>query len=370
MRDDEDGGVAACSCRDLPAIERPMQFASDNWAGAAPEIVAAVAAEAERADVAYGGGQADGEAAARFNDLFEREVAVFYVATGSAANGLAMTAINRPGGVIFCHRDAHIIEGETGGVEYLTGGARLFGLDGPTGRIEPASLERAVASVMPPSEHHGQAMAISITQQTEAGTIYAPAEIRAISALARAKGLPLHMDGARFANAVARTGATPAELTWKAGVDILSFGATKNGCIAAEAVVFFDPAMARDMPILRKRAGQLFSKARFAAAQFDAYLTDGLWLRLAARANSMADRLRTGLQPSPKARLAWETTGNEIFVIMPAADPRRLADAGVHFHEWTRTSDVTLAPGETLVRLVTSFATREAEVDDFLKLLG
>jgi threonine aldolase len=347
-----------------------MQFASDNWAGAAPEVVEAIAREAARAAAAYGDSAIDKAVEKRFAEIFEREVAVFFVATGSAANGLAMAAVNKPGGVIFAHRDAHMIEGECGGVEYLTAGARLFGLDGDDGRIDAAALKCAIASVTPASEHHGQAMAVSITQQTEAGTAYSLDQIGAIAEIAKANDLPLHMDGARFANALVRSNATAAEMTWKAGVDILSFGATKNGCVAAEAIVFFDPSQARDMPFLRKRAGQLFSKSRFVAAQFDAYLRDGLWLRLARHANEMADRLRAGISRAAHAREVWATSGNEIFVAVRTPDAKRLAGEGAIFHEWTRTIGVRLEAGETLLRLVTSFATTADEVDLFLKKLG
>ncbi len=347
-----------------------MQFASDNWAGAAPEIVEAIAAEAAHSGTAYGESAIDKAVAKRFGEIFEHDVAVFFVATGSAANGLAMTAVNRPGGVIFCHRDAHMLEGECGGVEYLTGGARLLGLPGDEGRIDVEALKRGIAAVTPASDHHGQGMAVSITQQTEAGTTYSLETIQAIGAIAKANGLPLHMDGARFANALARSNAMPAEMTWKAGVDILSFGATKNGCIAAEAVVFFDPSLARDMLFLRKRAGQLFSKSRFVAAQFDAYLRDGLWLELARHANAMADRLRAGLDHSAHGREAWPTTGNEVFAVIPASDAKRLAAEGAIFHEWARTTGVPLGEDETLIRLVTAFSTTAEEIDLFLEKLG
>jgi len=347
-----------------------MQFASDNWSGAAPEIVDAVASEAARVGAAYGGSEIDRAVEARFAELFEHEVAVFFVATGSAANGLAMVAVNRPGGVIFCHREAHMIEGECGGVEYLTGGARLLGVDGADGQMDVEALRQAVAGLTPASDHHGQGMAISLTQQTEAGTVYSIDAIREIAAIAKANGLPLHMDGARFANALAQSNATPAEMTWKAGVDMLSFGATKNGCVAAEALVFFDPGQARDMSFLRKRAGQLFSKSRFVAAQLDAYLKDGLWLRLARHSNAMADRLRAGIGRSAKAREAWPTTGNEIFVVVPKSDAKRLAGAGAIFHEWARAEGVRLEAEETMLRLVTSFVTTADEVDLFLEKLG
>jgi threonine aldolase len=347
-----------------------MQFASDNWAGAAPAIVDAIAAEAAGSGPAYGGSDLDKAVEKRFSEIFEREVAVFFVATGSAANGLAMVAANRPGGIIFCHRDAHMIEGECGGVEYLTGGARLLRLDGADGRLDIETLKAAIAGLTPASEHHGQGMAISITQQTEAGTAYSLDEIRQIASIAKANGLPLHMDGARFANALVHANATPAEMTWKAGVDILSFGATKNGCVAAEALVFFDPAKGRDMPFLRKRAGQLFSKSRFVAAQFDAYLRDGLWLDLARHANGMADRLRAGLVDAADAREAWPTSGNEIFAAVKRGAAERLKAAGAVFHEWDRTIGVTVAEDETLIRLVASFATTAEEVDSFLATLG
>jgi threonine aldolase len=349
-----------------------MQFASDNWAGAAPAIVDAIAAEAARSGPAYGGSDLDKAVEKRFAEIFERDVAVLFVATGSAANGLAMVAVNRPGGIVFCHRDAHMIEGECGGVEYLTGGARLFGLEGADGRLDIETLKAAVAGLTPGSEHHGQGMAVSITQQTEAGTAYSLDEIRQIASVAKANGLPLHMDGARFANALvhANANATPAEMSWKAGVDILSFGATKNGCVAAEALVFFDPATARDMPFLRKRAGQLFSKSRFVAAQFDAYLRDGLWLDLARHANSMADRLRAGLAGAAAAREAWPTCGNEIFAAVKRDTVEQLKAAGAVFHEWDRTIGVAVAEDETLIRLVTSFATTADEVDTFLATLS
>ena len=304
-----------------------MLFASDNWSGAAPEVIEAVAREAARSGAAYGTSEIDRAVEKRFAEIFEHDVAVFFVATGSAANGLAMTAVNRPGGVIFCHRDSHMIEGECGGVEYLTGGARLLGLDGADGRIDLEALRRP-----PPSSRRARSITARRWRSRSRSRPRRARPIRSTqSARSRrsrkANGVPLHMDGARFANALVQSNATAAEMTWKAGVDILSFGATKNGCMAAEAVVFFDTSLAGDMAFLRKRAGQLFSKSRFVAAQFDAYLNDGLWLRLARHANAMADRLRAGISRAPHAREAWPTSGNEIFVafrrLMPIVSPPR-----------------------------------------------
>jgi threonine aldolase len=229
-----------------------------------------------------------------------------------------------------------------------------------------------MARFTPGFVHSGQSMAVSVTQQTEAGGIYTPDEIRIIAEIAKKRDLPLHMDGSRFANALAHLGVSPAEMTWKAGVDILSLGATKNGCIGAEAVVCFDPAGAADLPYLRKRAGQLFSKSRFIAAQFDAWFRDGLWLKLARHANAMAGRLRAGLAALPNAREAWATHGNEIFMVLKRADADRLRQAGARFHDWHEPhgTRMSLSPDEVLVRLVTSFVTEERDVDRLVAALG
>jgi threonine aldolase len=349
-----------------------MFFASDNWAGAAPEIVDALAREAARFGRAYGESDVDRAAEARFSDIFEREMAVFFVGTGSAANALALASVNKPGGAVFCHHASHIVEDECGGVEYLTGGARLVGVHGPTGKIDPDELRAAIARFAPGFVHSGQPMAVSITQMTEAGTVYSLDEIRTISAIAKERQLPLHMDGARFANALVELGVTPAEMTWKAGVDILSFGGTKNGCVGAEALVFLDTALATEAPYLRKRAGQLFSKSRFIAAQFDAYFHDGLWLDLARHSNAMAERLRAGLAASSHGRAAWPTDGNEVFAVLGRADADRLRKAGAAFHDWAEPNGADLGIGEdeVLVRFVTAFCTKETDVERFLKKLG
>jgi threonine aldolase len=348
-----------------------MQFASDNWTGAAPEVIDAVVREAARSGAAYGASEIDKAVEARFSEIFEREVAVFFVATGSAANALAFAAVSRPAGAVFAHAESHILEDEIGGVEFLAGGARVVPVEGPLGKLDPAALKKAVARFAPGDVRAGQPTAVTITQQSEMGTIYSLAEIQALADIARGRGISLHMDGARFSYALARLGVTPAEMTWKAGVDILSFGATKNGCIAAEALVFFDPESAKDMPYICKRAGHLFSKSRFVAAQFDAYLRDGLWLRLARHANDMGERLRTGLAALPNARVAWPTNGNETFAVLRAKDAERLRMAGAAFYDWPEPHgyDARLAGDEMIVRLVTAFSTRPEDVDGFLSQL-
>jgi threonine aldolase len=264
-------------------------FKSDNTAPAAPEVMAALA-EANRGYArGYGDDAWTTRAERRFAEVFGREVRVFLVGTGTSANALALATLVPPYGSVFCHEQAHIVRDECGAPEFMTGGARLQLLPGAGAKLTPEALLRGIAE-NPTAVHTVQPRAVSISQATELGTIYTPDELKALSATAHANGLLLHMDGARFANAVASLGCKPAEASGASGVDVLSFGATKNGALAAEAVVFFDPARAADFEFRRKRAGHLFSKMRYVAAQWLAYLEDDLWLRLAARANAHARR--------------------------------------------------------------------------------
>jgi threonine aldolase len=348
-----------------------MNFTSDNWAGVHPAITENLARHASGMAAAYGTSELDRRVEQRFSEVFEREVAVFFVGTGTAANSLALASVNRPGGVVLCHREAHVVKDECGAPEYFTGGARMQTVEGAAGKIDPAGLVRELNHFRPDFIHAGQAMAVTLTQATEVGTVYQPEEIDAVSAICRDRGLPLHMDGARFANALVSLGLSPAEMTWKRGVDIVSFGGTKNGCWCAEALVFFDPGRARDLPYIRKRAAQLFSKTRFIAAQFEAYLADGLWLELAAHANAMAARLAEAVRNGPDSRLAWDARANEVFAILPKAVAEGWKARGVGFHVWPVPADLsgTVAEGEVLARLVTSFATTEEEVAVFAEMV-
>ena len=258
-----------------------------------------------------------------------------------------------------------------GAPEFLSGGNRLHGIKGSAGKITPDALAAAIALYPPAAVFHGQPAAVSISQLTEAGTAYSADEIAAIAGVAHAAGLPLHMDGARFANAVAGLGARPADVTWRAGVDMLSFGGSKNGCFAAEAVIFFDPDKARGFEFQRKRAGHLFSKSRFIAAQFAAYLDEDHWLELASHANAMAARLAGCLDAAGRARLALAPQGNEVFAYLSDACDQRLKSAGAFYYPWSASglgvADAT--EGEVLVRLVTSFRTTTEEVDQFAGLV-
>jgi threonine aldolase len=348
-----------------------MKFASDNGAGAAPEILDAIMTSSRVNAPAYGADDYTARAQALLREAFETEVAAFLMATGTAANALALSAIVSPWEAVFCHEEAHIHDDECGAPELFTGGAKLVGIPGEAGKITPDGLHETLARFPRGLVKSAQPGALSLSQATEAGTIYSVSEVSELSAIARSNGVGVHMDGARFANALVSTRATPADMTWRAGVDILTLGATKNGALACEAVVFFDPARAANFAFQRKRGGQTLSKGRFLGAQMEAYLADGLWLRLAERANASARRLASGLADTPGVRLAWPTEANEVFVVAPNATVERWRTAGAAFHEWTTRS---LAPkraprdGETLVRLVTSFETGSTEIDRLLSI--
>jgi threonine aldolase len=334
-----------------------MNFRSDNVAGIAPEILAALAAANAGTAPSYGADALTERVSARVAELFEHEVAVFPVATGTAANALALATVTPVWGVIYCHEASHVQIDECGAPEFFAGGAKLLPLPGADAKLAPATIEAAM--IEQGVVHHAQPAAISISQVTEAGTLYRPDEVAALGALARRFGLALHMDGARFANAVAALGCRPAEISWRAGVDVLSLGATKNGALAAEAVVFFDPAKAAGFAYRRKRGGHLFSKMRYLSAQLDAYLADGLWLRNAAHANQMAARLSRGLAQLPGARLRHPTEANEIFIELPEAAIAALEDAGFGFYRWG-------GPASSCLRLVTAFDTRAEDVEAFI----
>ena len=349
-----------------------MHFSSDNWAGAHPSIADALTHHAAGFAAAYGASDLDKKVEAKFNALFERDVAVFFVGTGTAANSLALSTFNRPGGVSFCHREAHMFEDECGAPEFFSHGARLAPVDGIDGKINPELLENEIRRFPPNVVHAGQPMAVSITQATEIGTVYKAAEVDDIAAICRKHDLPLHMDGARFANALVALELSPADMTWRRGVDILSFGATKNGCWCAEALVVFDPDKARDLPFLRKRSAQLFSKTRFISAQLDAYFENDLWLQLASQANAMSDLLQDAIRQSSNARLAWKSDANEVFAVMTCEKYAALLQQGAQFYEWKKPHSVgdILEDNEIIVRMVTGFATTPEHVSAFADILG
>ncbi len=342
-----------------------MNFASDNAEGWAPEILEALAAANEGAMASYGDDNLTAEVTKVFSKLFERDVAVFLVPTGTAANGLAFGALAPRYGAIFVHEASHVQMDECAAPEFFTGGAKLIPLAGDDGKIAPETFERSLSYIHDGFVHHAPPKILSLTQASECGTVYSVDEIAALSGLAKARHLAVHMDGARFANALVHLGCSPAEATWKAGVDVLSFGATKNGCIAAEALVFFDPGQVGDVEFLRKRAGHLFSKHRFLSAQMLAYLKDDLWLRLATHANTCAQALGNGLASTAGATLWYAVEANEVFVSLDEGAIERLKAAGAAFHPWVVPGDP--ANGRIL-RFVTSFRTDMADVAEAIRV--
>ncbi|MDX2271293.1 MAG: low specificity L-threonine aldolase [Cyanobacteriota bacterium] len=337
-----------------------MNFCSDNVTGIAPAILEALIKANQGAAMPYGGDDLTEQLQQRFEDLFETPLAVFPVATGSAANALALSSVVPPYGAIYCHPQSHINVDECGSPELFTGGAKLVGIPGAAGKIAAADLAQVLSTAGAGVVHHVQPAAVSLTQATEAGTVYHLEEIKAISHVAHQHGLVVHMDGARFANALVSLGCRPAALTWQAGIDMLSFGATKNGAMAAEAVIFFQPDMAASFPFRRKRAGHLFSKMRFLSAQLLAYLEADRWLDYARQANQMASQLAAGLQTLAGVELLFPVEANELFVSLPNSTIEKLQAAGFRFYPW-----IPRDP-RTTIRLVTAFDTQPSHVTAFL----
>ena len=323
-----------------------MRFFSDNAAPVHPKIMQAIA-DANTVDTAYDGDALSQRLDTAFSELFERDVAVLWVSTGTAANCLALASLAQPHQGVICHREAHIEVDECGAPGFYTGGAKLMLVDGEGAKIAAKSVSDLLSTIRP-DVHQVQAAAVSITNATEYGLVYQPQEVAELGALCRDRNLGLHMDGARFGNAVATLGCTPADVTWRVGVDVLSFGFAKNGGMNAEALVYFDPALADAARYRRKRAGHLLSKGRFLAAQLLAFLDADLWLDNARAANAAAQIIAAA---APE-RLLHPVEANEIFIRLTAAEAATLRSQGFDFYDW----------GDGAARLVTSWHHREADV--------
>ena len=323
-----------------------MRFFSDNAAPVHPAVFAALEA-ANQVDTAYDGDALSRSLDVRFSELFGTDVAAMWVPTGTAANSLALAALCPPFGGVLCHRDAHINNDECGAPEFFTHGAKLMAVEGPGAKVTPEGV-RDVADAIANDVHRVQPRALSITNASEYGCVYTPAEVTALGALAKERGWGFHMDGARFANAVVSLGCTPAELTWQAGVDVLSFGFVKTGGMSAEALVFFDKTLADDTKRRRKRAGHLLSKGRYLAAQIHAMLDGDIWLETARAANASAATLAA----AAGERLLYPVEANELFLRMTPEEAARLRSRGFDFYDW--------AAGE--IRLVTHWASPPHEV--------
>jgi threonine aldolase len=316
-----------------------MRFFSDNAAAAHPRVIEAIAAS-NQLDTAYDGDEWSRRLDGAFSELFDTEVRAFWVTTGTAANCLALAALCPPYGGIFCHKDAHIEVDEAGAPGFFTGGAKLILLDGPGAKLTPDRVGSACDGIRA-DVHQVQPAAISITNATEYGLVYRAPEVAGLGELARTRGLRLHMDGARFANALATTGESPADVTWRAGVAALSFGFVKNGGLNAEALILFDSELAGEIEVRRKRAGHLLSKGRMLAAQLLAMLEDGLWLDNARAANAAARELAG----AASERLVYPVEANELFLRVSDEEAACLRGQGFDFYDW--------GPGQ--IRLVTSW---------------
>jgi threonine aldolase len=335
---------------------KPRQFASDNYAGICPEAFAAMTEANHGHEVGYGDDSWTEKASNLIRDLFETNCDVFFVFNGTSANSLSLASLCQSYHSILCHEHAHIETAECGAPEFFANGTKVLLLPGKNGKIDPAEVERAVHRRN--DIHYPKPRALSLTQASEVGTIYSPTELRALTDMARRCGLRVHVDGARFANAVAALNVAPKDITWKAGVDVLCFGGTKNGIAVGEAVVFFDRELAKEFDYRCKQGGQLASKMRFLSAPWTGMLKDGAWLRNARRANEMAKRLEAGLRSLPGVQIVFPVESNAVFAKIPSAAEHRMHERGWKFYTGVVTPDES--------RLMCSWDTTAEDVDQFV----
>lgn len=332
-------------------------FNSDNGAPVSDQVMRALLDCNHGVQTAYGADEYTARLDSAFSELFERQAFVFPVPTGTAGNGVALGAVTPSYGTIFCHEAAHVVTTEAGAPEFYSGGARMTLLPGEHRKFSAATLKAAIDAHGVGNVHHMVASTVSITQATEAGVVYELAEVRQISELARGYGLKVHLDGARFANAMVHLGASAAEMTWKAGVDILTFGTTKNGTMNAEAVIVFDPELARVVRVMHKRAGHLFSKMRYMSVQLLSYLENDLWLRNAHQANEHAARAAAALSQYVGVQILHPPHINEVFASLPPALVARLRSSGLNLRPWKEKAI------DNAYRLVMSYCESEEQLE-------
>ncbi|MDA7831621.1 low specificity L-threonine aldolase [Candidatus Pelagibacter sp.] len=337
-----------------------VKFASDNVAGACPEVLDAILKANNGDSSPYGNDQLSTDLQNKFSDIFEKEVVVFPIASGTAANALALATMTPSFGNIYCHKLSHINTDECGAPEFYTGGGKLVTLQGNKGKIISEELDEAIGGKG--IVHHTQPSSVSITQVCETGEVYQLDEIKRISETSHKHNLNMHMDGARFANALTSLNCTPAEMTWKSGIDVLSFGATKNGCLAAEAIVFFKKDLVGNIAFLMKRAGHLLSKMRFVSAQLNAYISNDVWLKNAKHANDMGQKLSEGLAKHNSIEIAYPTEANEVFAKFPRHMIEQLNSEGYKINEEELDGKA--------VRLVAAWNTQNSDVENFLNSIN
>jgi threonine aldolase len=339
--------------------QRVVDFRSDNVASVSPEIIAATVQANSGTAASYGDDEMSRRLDDRFSQAFETKVAVFPIATGTSANALSLSALTPPYGAIYCYSSAHIHTSEAGATELLTGGAKLMPLEGDGFRFQAATLANAIATAGIGIKNRSQPAAVSVSQATEFGTVYSLNELAAIGEVARANHLKVHMDGARFANALVTLGCSPAAMTWRAGIDILSFGCTKNGGLNADAIVVLNPNLVEDLSFRIRRSGHTWSKMRFPAAQLLAYVESDLYLRSARRANALAARLAAKIKDISDISLVAPVEANEVFLSLSETKIDRLIKNGIHF----------LRRGPRMIRLVCRFDGSEEDIDRLIAVL-
>lgn len=347
-----------------------MRLASDNSGPVHPKIMAAINEANQGYALPYGNDIWTDRATALIREVFEApNAAVYLTATGTAANALALATLCAPFDTVFCTPEAHIEEDECNAPEFFTGGAKLTLVDSQNAKMQPEALQKALEKRAGRNVHAAQNGALSLTQLTERGTVYSLTELAHLTALAKSQNVPVHLDGARFANACVALDCSPAEMSWKAGVDVVSFGGTKNGCLGVEAVILFDPARAWEFELRRKRAGHLFSKSRYLGAQMVGYLQDDTWRHMARAANAAAAKLAEGLAAISDVNFLFQPAGNMLFVEFPVAAHRSLQDAGAQYYP-ARNINGLAASEMVAARLVADWSFSQGDVEQFVDLIA
>lgn len=344
-----------------------MNFGSDNQSGVSPEVLQGLITASSGNAASYAGDDWTRAAVQKLSDVFETELDAFFVPTGTAANCLALSAMVAPWHSVLCHSQAHIAVDELSGPELFTAGARLVLMGADGGKLSTEILESTLSRLPSDRPHNQIPGALSLTQCSESGMVYSVVEVTALSSVAHKAGMHVHMDGARFANALVTLGCSPADVTWRAGVDVLCLGASKNGALALETVIFFNRSLAQDFDLRRKRSGHLVSKGRLFGAQMCAWLQDGHWLTLASKANAAASQLKGVLTKYPGIQIAWPVEANEIFAVVPNALFDFLKTKGVRLSDWYPNSmpkSLVIEHDHMPVRFVTSFSTQSSEIEN------
>jgi threonine aldolase len=345
-----------------------MNFTSDNTHIIAKPILNAIMKANKSSVASYGGDEITKKAKEKICDLFDIEAEIFFVTSGTAANALSISSITPPYGSVFCHNESHIHLEECGAPEFFSGGCKLIPIQGFAGKISSESFQDAIND-HPSDRFDLIPSCLSVTQSTECGTIYNEKEISDLTSIAHKNNIKVHMDGARFANAISTLKINPSELTWKAGIDIMSFGSTKNGTMSAESIIVFNKKISDDINLRIKRSGHLLSKMRFLSIQMDSYVTDNLWIDLANKANEMAQYMYKKLSEVNNIKVPWKVQSNEVFVILPKRIEQELSKRNIKYHKWSKVgiSNIIDKDNEEFIRLVMSFNTKKNEIDELIK---